>query len=125
MRSETKTRHIPTEVVTRCWCSKCQRRFGLVFERKAGEVWELQHSYLVNESYEEAECEQVRITGSFGIEESYNGCKWCGAKDIFQCGECQAFCCKGSRFKKIVKCGRCRATLILSGTVRSFMSSVD
>lgn len=125
MKSENDGCELPKEVVARCWCSKHKHRFGLVFERRNDENWELRHSYLINEAYQERECKELKIAGSFGIQDGYNGCKWCRAKGIFQCGECQSFNCHSNRFLKIVRCANCHARLMLSGTIRSFLSSND
>lgn len=125
MRSEAEQSRTPREVVSKCWCSKTGRRFGLVFESVNANVWALRHSYLVNESYEEIDGRAATVIGSVEIQETYNGCKYCGDKNVFQCGECKAFNCQGNERGNVVRCGKCGARLELSGAIRSFSSTND
>jgi hypothetical protein len=120
-----KTSSLPREVIARCWCSKVRKRFGLVLERKSGQLWEIRHAYSISESYEEAECHGLNISGTVGICDAYNGCKWCADKRIFQCGQCQAFNCQAHEREDVFRCANCGNAGILSGTIRSFSSAND
>jgi hypothetical protein len=107
MKREPKLRDGIHEIVVQCWCSKKQRRFGLVFESRDGYSWELRHAFGVNENYSTTEVAS-NIRGQFvGVKPSFEGCKICGNRDLFQCGECGGFSCHSSNFFDTVKCGKC------------------
>src|SRR5690349_9449573 len=97
MKSKRDESESPSEAVTRCWCSTLRKQFGLVLVKSAAQGWELRHSYTVSESYHEAECQPLQMRGGLSVQDDYNGCKWCGDRDIFQCGACQSFNCQGSK----------------------------
>ena len=117
MTREETTPNTIREAVARCWCSRRKLRFGIVMVSRQPESWEVLHSYSVSDNYQEREAREVKIRGSLGIPNTYNGCKWCSDLGLFVCMTCGAINCLGAKtgvihtFCVCAQCGiKCQLT---------------
>ena len=119
MTMAEETSHRIQETVSRCWCSKKKRQFGIVLISNEPHHWEVKHSYSVNESYTEVESGRQTIKGAMELADLYNGCKWCSNKDIVLCTECQTLNCQVAMKRNTFQCANCGSKLQLAGKVTS------
>ena len=91
-------------------------------------TWEVLHSYAVSDNYEEREAHEVKVRGTLGIPNTYNGCKWCSDNELFVCMSCGAINCLGAKTglaRKFCVCAQCGIEGQLAGPATSVIARGD
>lgn len=114
-----------THLIATCNCSKKKKRFGLVIEKTDRKCFSVLHAFLLGENYPSSEINSESVSGTLELGDGYNGCKFCGSMNFFQCATCNEFSCLGSKRIGVVTCGNCGASGVLSGSIERFFTKND
>ena len=115
----------PNVVIVMARCSHGRGSFGIRFEEKQPGHWTADWAFPIKEAAAKRQgYERGKISGTFGSDEAYPACPYCGGGGIFLCGACDKVACWDGE-QRTVTCPWCGDTGEIGGHIERLSAGTD